>query len=76
MAINPMALLKLKDRFSIFNREHPRVVPFFRSIRENGLVEGAILELTVKTGDGKEQVTNIRLTPNDVETLKLLGNLK
>ena len=76
MALNPMALLKMKDRLSVFNQEHPRVRPFFHKIKEEGLPAGSILELKVKLPDGKEQVTNIRLTENDLETIRMISRLK
>ena len=71
-----MALLKMKDRLSIFNQEHPRVRPFFHMIKEEGLPVGSILELKVVLPDGREQVTNIRLTENDLETIKMLSKTK
>lgn len=76
MALNPMALLKLKDRLKLFREAHPRVPMFFRAIREDGLEEGTVLELKVITKDGRERVTNIRLTGEDVETLKMLEHLR
>ena len=76
MALNPIALLKMKERLGIFNEEHPRVRPFFHKIKEDGLPVGSVLELKVMLPDGKEQVTNIRLTENDLETIKILSNQK
>ena len=72
--MNPMDLMQLSGRFSIFGKQHPRVVAFFQ---ENGheLKEGTILTLNVKTKEGKEMVTNMRLSPEDVETLKLIAKL-
>lgn len=76
MAMNPMLLLKVKDRLNIFRSEHPKVAPFFRMIREEGLEPGAVLELKVTMSDGRDHVTNIRLTENDIETLKMLSRHK
>ena len=76
MALNPLLLLKLKDRLSIFREEHPRVHPFFLMLKEEGMVPGSILELKVTLPDGREHVTNIRLTDNDVETIQMLSNLR
>ena len=76
MAVNPMALLKLKEPFSIFSRQHPKVPLFFRKINEKGLEPGMILELKVTDNEGNNYVTNMKLTPEDVETLKLLHSLK
>ena len=43
MALNPMALMKMKDRLRVFNQEHPRVRPFFHMVKEQGLPKGRCL---------------------------------
>ena len=75
MAVNPMQLLKLKERFGIFQNQHPRVIPFFGAAK-NSVREGAVLELKVTSPEGKELVTNIRLTPEDMETIEVLRELR
>ena len=72
MAINPMALMKMKERFKLFNADHPKVRPFFRTLHDRALTEGTILELKATTPDGQEYVSNIRLNANDIETLRIL----
>lgn len=73
MAINPAALLRMKERMRIFKTDHPKVGPFFQMLRERALTEGTVFELKVTTPDGQEYVSNIRLTPNDIETIRLLS---
>ena len=72
MAINPLALMKMKDRLHLFRQKHPKVGPFFSMLREKAVSEGSVVELKVTTPDGEEYVTNIRLTANDVETIHML----
>ena len=72
MAINPMALMQMKERLTTFQQDHPRVFPFFRMLKEEGLQEGSVYELKVTTPDGKEKIMNFRLNANDIETLQLL----
>ena len=74
MAINPMAMLQMKERLSIFQKDHPRVFPFFNMLRDQGLQEGAIYELKVTLPDGSERVMNFRMNENDIETFRLLGS--
>ncbi len=76
MAINPMALLHMKERLSLFQKDHPKARAFFHSLREDGLEVGTVLEMKAKLKDGTERVMNIRLTENDVETLKMVNKLK
>ena len=73
MALNPLAILKLKERLEIFRSDHPRVEPFFQLLREQTLIEGTVYEMKAVTPDGKEYVANIRLTANDIETMKILS---
>ena len=72
MAINPMALLQLKERLSLFQQDHPRVFPFFNMLKEEGLQEGAVYEMKVTLPDGKERIMNFRMNANDIETIRLL----
>ena len=72
MAINPLALMKMKERMHIFQQEHSKVGPFFSMLREKAVSEGSVVELKVTTPEGEEYVTNIRLTANDVETIHIL----
>ena len=74
MAINPMAMLQMKERLNIFQKDHPKVFPFFNMLRDQGLQEGAIYELKVTLPDGSERVMNFRMNENDIETFRLLGS--
>ncbi|MBO5999567.1 MAG: hypothetical protein J6P87_07745 [Lachnospiraceae bacterium] len=74
MALNPLMLLKLKDRLSIFQKDHPRVFPFFSMIKDQALEEGTVYELKVTTPDGKSYVTNIKLNENDLESIRMMLN--
>ena len=74
MAINPMAMLQMKERLNIFQKDHPKVFPSFNMLREQGLQEGAVYELKVTLPDGSERVMNFRMNENDIETFRLLGS--
>jgi hypothetical protein len=72
MNINPMALLKYRERLELFRSDHPRMEPFFHILREQTLIEGTVYEMKATTPDGKSYVANIRLTANDIETIRML----
>ncbi len=76
MAANPMDLLKLGERLRIFRQQHPKVPAFLSDVRGKALTPGAVLELRVTDVEGKEYVTNIRVTEEDVETLRILSSLR
>ena len=69
---NPMALLELKERFDTFRVEHPKFLAFMRALRENAVAEGSVMEIKVTVPNGNEYISNIRMSNNDVEALKLL----
>ncbi|MBO7711668.1 MAG: hypothetical protein J6S83_14460 [Lachnospiraceae bacterium] len=74
MAVNPMAMLKYKERIDQFNADHPKVRPFLAAVTGTAMQEGTVLEIRATTPDGRELVTNIRLNANDIETLRMLHN--
>ena len=71
MALNPMTLMKLKARFSIFRQEHPKVLPFLKAVSQNALREGTVMEVKFTDPEGKEYKSNIRLTQDDLETIRM-----
>ena len=79
MALNPknmMNMAKMKGRLELFNQQHPRMLPFLHAVGGSGLQPGSVLELKVTSPDGKELVTNIRLTPDDIETFRMLHDMQ
>ena len=74
--MNPMMMMKLAARWKKFNEEHPKVVPFFRAVAANGIEAGSVIEVKVTDPQGKEYVSNIRVTPDDMETVEMLKGLQ
>ena len=76
MALNPMQLMQMADRLRIFREQHPRVIEFISAVGRNSLQPGVILELKVTDTEGCTSVTNMRLTPEDIETIEIIKSLK
>jgi hypothetical protein len=76
MAVNPMELMKLGERLRIFNSQHPRVGAFVKDVGANAFGEGAVIEVKVTSVEGKQYVTNIKVTKEDIETIEILKNIK
>ena len=72
MAINPMNLMKLKGRLDIFNQQHPKFSAYCKAVNKQILEPGMILEIKAKGTDGKTIETNMKMTEDDVETLKMI----
>ncbi|MBR2730049.1 MAG: hypothetical protein IKD92_09360 [Lachnospiraceae bacterium] len=76
MAINPIQILKLKDTLNAFRNRHPGFTHFVGAIRNKGLPEGSVLDVTITTPDGKSMATNFRVTPEDIALIRMLADLK
>ena len=76
MAVNPKQLMQMADRLRIFKEQHPRVLEFISAVGRSSLQPGVILELKVTETDGRTSVTNMRLTPEDIETIEIIKSLK
>ena len=76
MAMNPMQLMQLAERLRIFRSQHPKVLEFLQAVIKNNLEPGVVMELKVTDNNGKVSVTNIRLTPEDIETIEIIKSIK
>lgn len=69
--MDKMIMNEAKNRLDMFNKDHPKVMPFLEMLKNNAVKEGTVVEMRVTTPEGQEYVSNIRLTKTDVETIKL-----
>lgn len=76
MAMNPMKLLKLKDRYKLFKKDHPKLIAFGGVAANGHLVKGSVVEIKITTPEGKAIATDFELTENDVDSIKLLKDIK
>ena len=76
MAVNPMELMKMGERLKRFQEQHPRFPLFLREVDEKAVMPGTVIEIRATTPEGREYVTNIRLTPDDVESIQMAKNLR
>lgn len=74
MAMNPIAMMQAAGRIKIFQEQHPKALAFIKSVSDNDIREGSIIEVKVTTPEGRESVSNIKVTKDDMETFKLLKN--
>ncbi len=71
MAFNPADIFKFRQRLSIFNEQHPRVMPFMQAAAGK-IAEGAVIEVTVTSPAGESITSNIKITADDLETIAML----
>ena len=72
VSMNPMAMMQLAGRLNIFNQQHPKFGLFLKSVAAKGLTEGSIMEVKFTAVDGETYVSNIKLTADDVETIRMM----
>ena len=71
MAVNPIEFLKMGKRLQIFKQQHPKFSGFIHELDEKALVEGTVIEIRATTPDGRTFVTNLRFTPEDIESVEI-----
>ena len=67
--MDPMKLMKLKSAADGFKKRHSKFVSFIHAMNRKGLPEGSIIEVRVKQPDGKEYVSNLKVTREDAAFL-------
>ena len=74
MNMNPMMLMQMQQRIQTFQQDHPKVMPFITAIKDTALMEGTVIAMKVTTPDGKTIESNIKLTANDIETIRMMSD--
>lgn len=72
--MNPMAALKLRPLIEAFRENHPKI-PAFISAVSSTVDIGSVVEMKVTSSDGKELISNIRVTEQDIQLLNELRTL-
>ncbi len=75
MAFNPADLFRVRSAAETFNRNHPKLVPFFNAVQGKAMTPGAVIELAVTDPSGERIETNLRVQESDLELIKLLTEI-
>lgn len=76
MNFNQLAMLQqLKSGIDRFRTGHPKFPLFLKAISQDALREGAVVEISVTTPEGKNYCSNVRLNADDIELIETLKNL-
>lgn len=76
MGMNPMALIKAKKSWDTFSKNHPRFPAFLQAVQSAGIKEGTVIEVSVTTPDGKNMMTNVKITASDMQAFEALKGLQ
>ncbi|MBR5636875.1 MAG: hypothetical protein IKW81_08115 [Pseudobutyrivibrio sp.] len=72
MGFNPADLFRVRSAAETFNRNHPKLVPFFGAVKNKAMTPGAVIEIAVTDPNGEKIETNLRVQESDLELIKLL----
>ncbi|MGI6205025.1 MAG: hypothetical protein ACOYJI_00130 [Anaerovoracaceae bacterium] len=75
MAFNPMQLMGMKKRATLFKDEHPKIIDFFKRIYKD-IDEGTKIEIKITTSNGKEHACGLTVNADDMETYNQLLSMK
>ncbi len=73
--INPMKLVQLKPMWGRFQKNHPKFRQFFSAAAKAGVSEGSVIEISIRTAEGKELSTNVKLTDDDMEMIHTISEI-
>ncbi len=73
--LNPMKMMKLKKTWDSFTANHPKFPKFMEAVKNKGLQEGSIIEITVTTVSGETLSSNLRITASDMELVAELKDI-
>ncbi len=59
-----------------FRQNHPKFPLFLNAISREALMEGAVVEITVTTPEGKNYCSNLKLKQEDLEFIECLQSLR
>lgn len=77
MNLNQLAMIqKLKGCMDSFRQNHPKFPLFLNAISMEALMEGAVVEITVTTPEGKNYCSNLKLKQEDLEFIECLQSLR
>lgn len=67
--MNPAKLFKMKESLQVFQGNHPKFINFLNAVKQDCIKEDTIIEVTVKTSDGKTLSSNIKLKSTDIQAI-------
>lgn len=76
MKNNPKDMMEFANRMNLFQQQHPKTVAFAQEIMQQGIQEGTVVEMKVTEPNGKEYISNFRVTSDDMQTLEMLKNMQ
>ena len=68
--VNPMMLFKIKGLWDRITSNHPKMVPFGRTVFPAAIGVGSIVDVKVTDPNGKTYHYNMRVSEDDMEAIR------
>lgn len=73
--MNPADMLKIMNAKNRFEANHPKFFAFFKAVFSKPMVEGTVIEISVKRPGEEALTTNIKVLQSDLELMQELQNI-
>lgn len=73
--INPAKLIELKKLKDEFANSHPKFHRFLHDMAHQEIKEGTVIEIQIKSENGKVYCSNLRVTESDLRFIESLKEL-
>lgn len=74
--MNPMAMMKFKAELDGLIQRHPKFSKFVMYLAEQELPVDTVLDVSVKTPEGRTIHANMKLDAEDLQLIKMIKELK
>lgn len=73
--MNPADMMKIMNAKNRFEANHPKFFAFFKAVFSKPMVEGTVIEISVKRPDEEAITTNLKVLASDLELMQELQNI-
>ena len=73
---NIEAMMKIRKAWMTFSGNHPKFAAFLNEVGRAGAPVGTVIEIHMEYPDGRTISANMRVTPEDMELIESLKNMK
>lgn len=73
--MNPADMMKIMNAKNRFEANHPKFFAFFKAVFSKPMVEGTVIEISVKRPGEEAITTNLKVLQSDLELMQELQNV-
>lgn len=73
--MNPADMMKLMNAKNRFEANHPKFFAFFKAVFSKPMVEGTVIEISVKRPGEEAITTNLKVLQSDLELMQELQSI-